>query len=204
MLQSKTDLSDKVELPEVYPLKDDRIQQLCEEDIQALRKKLTQPVEPDDSVHIAFLPTAHQIQWHLVREDHMAKALFAQEKSAYRGAIAKSRRAWLIWYFDHVEKKCMIQRIVLLDNDERERNVTEVASLLHFAQQEAESRCIEKVIIWNPCHEVEQAGRLLAGKFEGTNAEIEERSSSIPALRRRNKESTDNVVWKYNEYYAWC
>lgn len=204
MLQSRADLSDKVDLPEPYPLKDEQIEDLCREDIQALENGFAQPVEPDDHIRIAFAPTAHQIQWHLVREDHMAKALFARGKPACRGAVAKSRRAWLIWYFDLVEKKCKIQRIVLLDKHEHERNVSEVAALLLFTQREAKSQGIDKVILWNPCGEVEEAGHFLAESFKGTDAIIEERDSSIPALRRRNEESTENVTWKHNEYYAWC
>lgn len=204
MLQSRTDPSDKVELPGLHPLKDEQIEELCREDLQALEKEFAQLVEPNDRIHIAFTPTAHQIQWHLIREDHTAKALFDREKSPCRGAIAKSRRAWLIWYFDLVEKKCKVQRIVLLDKHERERNVSEIAALLHFAQREAKSWAIDQVIVWNPCDEVKEAGYLLAERFEGTDARIEERDSSIPALRRRNEVSTDKVVWKHNEYYAWC
>ncbi|TLD30002.1 putative Xaa-Pro aminopeptidase P [Venturia nashicola] len=204
VLQSRTDMSAEADLPESYQLRDAQIEGLCEEDLEALEKEFAQPVESDDHIYIAFTPTAHQIQWHLVREDHMAKALFGREKAACRGAIAKSRRAWLIWYFDFVEKKCKIQRIVLLDKHERERNVSEIVSLLCFTQQEARRRNIERVIVWNPCDEVEEAGRLLAANFGGIVAKIEERDSSIPALRRRNDEATEKVVWKHNEYYAWC
>ncbi|KAE9967444.1 hypothetical protein EG328_008186 [Venturia inaequalis] len=205
VLESTTELSDMGDLADVYPLGDEQMEDLCREDIHALEKEFSQPPgDSDHHIHIAFTPTAHQIQWHLARQDHMENALFAREKSTCRGAMAKSKRAWLIWYLDHAEKKCKIQRIVLLDKHERERNASEVAALLFFALREARAQGIGEVVVWNPCGEVEGAGRLLGEKFEGVGVKMEERDSSIPALRRWNGEATGDVVWKYNEYYAWC
>ncbi|QDS70304.1 hypothetical protein FKW77_008173 [Venturia effusa] len=204
VLDSKIDSPDNVDIPGVHALRDEQVEELCREDIAALEKEFSQPVEPDDHIHIAFTPSVHQIQWHFVREHYMAKALFDREESSCRGAIAQSRRAWLIWYLDLVERKCEVQRIVLLDKHERERNVSEVVNLLRFAHQEAKPWGINQVIVWNPSEDVTEAGRRLAEKFEGIESKIEERDSSIPALRRQHGESTANLHWKHNEYYAWC
>lgn len=191
-------------LPGLHLLKDEHVELLCKQDLEALEKEFTQPSKKEDQIRVAFAPNAHQIDWHLIREDYMAKALFDRGKSHVRGAISESRRAWLIWHFDFVEKKSKVQRVVLLNKDERERNVKEVAALLRFAQWQAKARGLNHVIIWNPCDEVQEAASLLADKFEGTKVTIEDRDSSIPALRRRNEESTDDIVWEHNEYYAWC
>jgi hypothetical protein len=191
-------------LPGLHLLKDEHVEDLCKQDLAALDKEFAQPSKQDDRIRVAFTPNAHQIEWHLLREDYMAEALFNREKSPVRGAISSSRRAWLIWYFDLFAKKSKVQRIVLLDKDERERNVVEVAALLRFAQWQAKARGINHIYIWNPCDEVQEAGHLLATKFEGTSVKIEDRDSSIPALRRRNEESTDEIIWEHNEYYAWC
>lgn len=169
-----------------------------------MEKEFANTTDMGDQVRVAFNPTAQQIDWHLVREDHMAEALHGRGESPSRGAISESRRAWLIWYLDFVEKKCKIQRVVLLDRHERERNVKEIAALLRFAQWQAKSHGIKKVIVWNPCDEVQQAGQLLAQEFDGTHVITEERDSSIPALRHRNEKLTEEVVWVHNEYYAWC
>jgi hypothetical protein len=158
----------------------------------------------DDQIRVAFVPTARQIEWHCVREDYMAKALLNREKSPFRGAISESKRAWIIWHFDLSEKKSKVQRVVLLDKDERERNVKELIVLLRVAQWQAKASGIKFVIVWNPCDEVQEASRRLAERFEGTRTKIEDRESSIPALRRRNEKPTDKTIWEHNEYYAWC
>lgn len=206
MLKSEADLNEKgkVVLPGLHLLKTEHLEDLCRQDFEALATEFARPSKTDDEIRVAFTPTVQQIEWHLVREDYMAKTLFEREKSTIRGAISETRRVWIIWHFDLVEKKSKIQRIVILDKEERERNVTEIAALLRFAQWQAKARGIDHVIIWNPCDEVQQAGQLVAENFDGTRAEVVDRDSSIPALRRRNEESTFKIVWEHNEYYAWC
>jgi len=193
-----------VSLLEIHPLRDSELRDLCNQDTGALCNRFLQPLPGDDKIRVAFIPSFEQISWHLAREDYMAKALHDGDKSPVRGVISQSRRAWLIWHFDFVERKLKVQRIVLLDRSERERNVKELVALLRFAQWQARARGIERVVVWKPCDEIKQAADLLADRYSETKSILEDRDSSIPSLRRRWGLPTDAISWEHNEYYAWC
>jgi hypothetical protein len=188
----------------MHIIDDEHLKQLCDHDLEALEKEFAQPSNVNDWIRVAVTPTADQISWHMVREDYMGRALFGREKCNIRGAISESRRAWLIWHFDFVEKKSKVQRIVLLDKDEQERNVKELAALLRFTQCQAKARDINIVTIWNPSQEVERAADLIAKEYGDMKATVEDRDSSIPSLRRRRDQPSDTIAWEHNEYYAWC
>jgi hypothetical protein len=158
----------------------------------------------DGNVHYAFVPKGDLMAWHIKREDLNASLIHGHWKTRFRGALAASRRAWIIWHFDEVPGKLVIQRIVTLDKDEHERNIQELAALIRFAQWVAKGSGVMTALIWNPDDAAIAAAELLASAYDQMRMKIEDRQGSLAAVRKRFGEPMDGMVWNANEYYAWC
>jgi hypothetical protein len=159
--------------------------------------------ELKSGVRVAFSPTYPQACWHFTREELNGKETISRTPDI-KGAISVSGQAWVYWHYDFIEKKLKVQRVVLIDRTQYERNVQELGTLLFQALGTAMEWGLEQVIIWNPCEELEKAAHALALKDNNLDVVVEEReSSSIPSLRIRGGKS-DDVIWHANEYYAWC
>lgn len=184
------------------PMEDEDLKQLCSQGVQVLESELQQ-IPTNDKTHFAFLPTLEQIGWHNAREDLNAKYMLDHLRCA-RGVRSESGRAWILWHVDDPEGKLKLQRVVLLDKHERERNIRELVALLSFTEMFARSSRALTVLIWNPMEEVAEAARLMVEQCEGVKMKIEEREGSIPSVRLRYGRAQDDLVWESNEYYAWC
>jgi hypothetical protein len=184
-------------------VRDEDLKALCEKDNESLQSDIEQ-LSSGGKICFAFDPRCEIISWHNKREDLNAQLLHGRWETRFRGAVAESGKAWIMWHFDEVEKKLKVQRIVVLEKHEQDRNVQEIASLLRFAQWVAKASDISAMLIWNPDEVTISASQMLMCKFNQTKMRIEDRECSIPAARRRYDEAQDNIVWEANEYYAWC
>jgi hypothetical protein len=191
-------------LPAITLLKEEsELQELCEEDDLALSSQLAD-LSKNGNVHYAFSPKPEMIAWHIKREDLNASLIHGRWKTRFRGAISASRRAWVIWHFDEIERKLKMQRIVTLDKNEFDRNVQELAALLRFAQWVAKGSGVTTTLIWNPDKETIAAAELLASAYTQMQMTIEDRQGSLASIRRRFGEPQQGANWEANEYYAWC
>jgi hypothetical protein len=186
------------------PLKLDDIQGLCEQDTAQIKRHL-QSIQDKEKTHIALAPSFAQVSWHLKRAEFMANILF-NKIPHIKGAITKSGSSWLYWDHDLRANELVVLRIVSLDQFSAEEHRADVRLLLEAAIKEAAQWEIPKVFIWNPnklCSEVVDE---LCGWDERhlLKATYEDRDNHIPSLRWRGDKSVEDVVWDYNEYYAWC
>ncbi|KAF2418990.1 hypothetical protein EJ08DRAFT_702884 [Tothia fuscella] len=184
-------------------LKQADLEALCERDIDAMKQRFkNETLQPRNQTRIAFLPTYEQACWHWSKEQfHVASR---GEISEIKGAISASGNVWMYWYHDVDGGKLKIQRIVILDREDEERRIDELALLLQQAVKEASGWGIKKVIVWNPCEEVRVAARRI-GETEGIGIEEEERQvASIPSLRWKRGRKNEKIVWDSDEFYAWC
>jgi hypothetical protein len=178
------------------------MEDLCDQDCHVLEKELSKD-KSNTGTRVAFLPTYSQACWHFAREEIMGKHL-ASRVPEVKGAISESGKAWMYWHYELIEKKLKVQRVVLLDRAERERNVHELTLLLSEAIRFANDWELGQVIVWNPCEELQEAAQAVTMEGVEVSVTLEERkSSSIPSLRMRGGSGTD-VTWHANEYYAWC
>jgi hypothetical protein len=102
------------------------------------------------------------------------------------------------------EKKLKFLRIVI--DGERGKAVMDAKVLLRATLAEAWDWDLPNVTVWNPAGDVcvaatelwQEMGEKLKVVFE------ERQDGSIPSLRWKDGKDTSRVVWKDNEYFAWC
>jgi hypothetical protein len=188
-------------LPIAKPLME-HLEQLCEQDSMSLQSELDKLAGNEDT-HYAFVPSYETISWHMKREELNVEMIHGHQRKRPQGAISDSGRTWLIWHFDEVEKKLKIQRIVILDKHEHDRNLREIAGLIQFAQFVGKTSGFSTMLIWNPGEVTRAVAELLASKYD-VKISIEDREGSIPCARRRYDQAQDGCMWEVNEYYAWC
>lgn len=186
---------------------------LCSQDVENILPLEITRNSPNPGTHdrIAFWSTYNQAAWHFAREEYKAKhaqhgtpkGKVAGPIPKVKGAISESGKIWLYWHHDLVESKLTIQRLVIVDKDELERNSKDLEVLLSEALREAFDWDIRKVIVWSPCKEVVEAVKNLEHESEGLRITFEKREkSSVPSLRVHGGKY--DVTWVANEYFAWC
>ena len=121
-----------------------------------------------------------------------------------RGAVAESGRAWIVWHFDEIDHKLKVERIVVLDKHEKERNIQELAVLIWFCQVVGKWSAFMTTTIWNPSEEVMKAIDILKSGYDQMQIKVEDREGSIPCARQRFGDTSESLNWLANEYYAWC
>jgi hypothetical protein len=195
--------SEEIEpIPGVELLQQDDIRALCDQDVISVTQSLADlPMQARNKTYAAFLPTYLQACWHFSKEDF--KGTQGDKVPETKGAISPSQNVWIYWFHNTTESKLKIQRVVVLDSSNKERNIEELTSLLRQAAKEARQWGIKEVIFWNPREEVRLAAEKVA-KGGGIMVKEEERmESSVPCLRWKRGRKED-VVWDCNEFYAWC
>lgn len=200
------------EHPATRYLTEDELEPLCDKDVAAVKAKFQTLAADHQKTHVAFLPSYPQIAWQLAREQFMAGVLHKREIK-YRGAITNSGKSWVYWDHDWREGKLKIMRLVTLDHDPEtglkileENKIVEVLELLRAAAAEAIEWNLKKVLIWNPSGTVTRGTKAFHNYHEEDVDVIwdERYEGSIPSFRWKEGKSTDNTVWDFNEYYAWC
>ena len=187
------------------PIKLEDIRELCERD-KALMKKRFQSIHDKEKTHITFTSSFPQVSWHLIRTEFMAKILL-NKIPQIKGAITESGKSWIYWDHDLRAKELVIIRLVSENHNDAPHSVVEDAeALLTAAVKEAVEWDIPKVCIWNPDKLISDAANKISGGHDGSLQTVyEDRGDhAIPSLRWREDKPVDDVVWDFNEYYAWC
>lgn len=182
-------------------LAENEIQPLCEADVKAVTEEFEALGRTDGAVHVAFLPTWSQVQWHFTRAGFMAKILHDREIE-HRGAITDDGKSWIYWDQDFREKKLKVIRIVTEQSSDK---VGDTVKLLQAATAEAEEWALEKVLVWNPDEATSTAAKSVAASpAESVSIVFDERlDGSIPSLRWKDGKKPE-TAWDHNDYYAWC
>ncbi|KAJ4287870.1 hypothetical protein N0V88_007488 [Collariella sp. IMI 366227] len=195
-----------VAVPEgVVMLKEGDVPELCERDVAAVKARFGKLEVEEGKTHVAFLPTVEQLTWHFARDAYVCKTLLGREV-VYRGAKIADGNSWIYWDHDLREKKLKVLRIVTQKEDSAEKRKEDVKKLLLAAMREAKKWELVKVLVWNPTKEASVVATELWEEL-GPKVQVvfdEREDGSIPSLRWKGDKRLEGVVWKDNEYYAWC
>jgi hypothetical protein len=187
-------------------LKQNALESLCQQDVENLLNTYANSHKAratSTKTQLAFLPSFHQACWHYAKEEYMHKQ--SGQPPTIKGAISTSGRTWMYWYHDIGASKLKIQRVVLLDQGEHQRNEEELYLLFRQALKCAADWNIKKVIAWRPCDDVRRAALKVESAINAVTVRFEEReNSSIPSLRMVESRGGESIEWDANEYYAWC
>jgi GNAT superfamily N-acetyltransferase len=179
---------------------------LCERDVETMKKRFENFGQTDDGkMHIAFLPSFVQCQWHFVRDAYVAKVMAGREVQN-RGAKTADGRSWLLWDHDLREKKLKVLRVVTSDEDGHDKRVSDVKALLQAALAETQDWGLPALLVWSPDkHLVAAATQIWQDDGEKLQVVFEERQDgSVPSLRWKDNTDVAHVAWDANEYFAWC
>ncbi|ESZ90584.1 hypothetical protein SBOR_9035 [Sclerotinia borealis F-4128] len=195
------------------PLKAADIPDLCELDVQYIRKVLER-ASADHKTHIALLPDYATVQWHHLRENAMSTSIFGHAPEI-KGAISgttKGSRVWAYWtrgYYGPIDTpasgNCLhILRLVIEDEINSEDNARKLESVLRFAQMEAKEWKMNDVQFWNPTTLVQDL--INRSKLEGEHMKVEREEESVASLMwyGEGEGSVQEVEWWGNEKFGWC
>ncbi|CAI4214681.1 unnamed protein product [Parascedosporium putredinis] len=161
----------------------------------ALTARLNESPE-NGSTRVAFLPTFAQVDWQFERNAIVARQVRNREPQNY-GAATSDGANWIYWVHEVGRQTLGIIRIV-------GENPAAIMDLLRAALSEAKDWGFERVTVWNPQGDVEEAARMLGVEDEtAVRVLFEGRQDRLPCLRWKGGEQTD-VVWEDNHHYAWC
>lgn len=173
----------------------EEIAPLCDRDIAKLTARLNESPE-NGSTRVAFLPTFAQVDWQFERNAIVARQVRNREPQNY-GAATSDGANWIYWVHEVGRQTLGIIRIV-------GENPAAIMDLLRAALSEAKDWGFERVTVWNPQGDVEEAARMLGVEDEtAVRVLFEGRQDRLPCLRWKGGEQTD-VVWEDNHHYAWC
>ncbi|PKS07148.1 hypothetical protein jhhlp_005748 [Lomentospora prolificans] len=168
---------------------------LCEKDIAKLTTRLSESPE-DGRTRVAFLPTFEQMDWHFERNAISARKLRDREPQNF-GAVTADGANWVYWIHEVGKGTLGILRIVA-------ENPGAAMDLMRAALVEAKDWGFERVTLWNPQGDIEEAARTLGVEDEtGVRVRFEGRQNRLPCLRWKGGERVD-VLWEDNHHYAWC
>lgn len=182
------------------------IEELCEKDIEALKKKFENLAgTKDGKTHISFLPSFAQCSWHFTRDAYVAHVMTKRDIK-HCGARTADGSSWLYWDHDLRDGKLKVQRIVTNPSDAAEKRVADIKALLEATLAEAADWGIPKVLIWAPGNDVGAAvTEIWREGDDHLRVVFEERQDgSIPSLRWNGGKDVGEVVWEDNEYFSWC
>ena len=169
---------------------------LCDKDIAKLTARFEEFPGDDGRTRVAFLPTFKQIDWQFERNAFVARKLRHREPENY-GAVTADGSSWIYWVHEVGKDTLGVLRIVA-------NGPAAVADLLRAALVEAKDWGFERVVVWNPEGDVEDAVRTMGTEDEKVvKIRFEAREGRLPCLRWKGGDHVD-VVWEDNYYYAWC
>ncbi|KAG9515945.1 hypothetical protein KCU93_g9305, partial [Aureobasidium melanogenum] len=211
-------------LPEVKFIYASDLAELCDTDLELVRKKLTN-VASSGKTFASIIPDVETLSWHHAREEYVANELYGKSPEV-KGAIVgseKGKRVWCVWMRTWYnsdpqitkDNTMNILRLVVEDPEytdlsaasdedvERAKGTyvtAAIVSLLAAAQADASEWHMGSVDVWNP-----SASTLAAAKQLDAGAQVVHREKdSIASLRWYGEGSVDDVQWLDNEKYAWC
>lgn len=206
IMPGKTEGADQFKSPvNTRPITKEDLPPLCERDEADMKARLS-GLPSDGKTHVAFAPSLEQIEWQLARESFMVGVMHPGRQIERRGAMTEDGESWILWDHDWREQKLKILRIVTPEPTTPEKRATDASVLLQAAMEEAAAWGLPRVLIWNPDEAINVAVKAVANRHEGiVTAVFDERlDGSIPSLRWKGGEGTENVIWEDNLYYAWC
>ncbi|KAG9655155.1 hypothetical protein KCU64_g6729, partial [Aureobasidium melanogenum] len=211
-------------LPEAKLLNASDLAELCDTDLELVRKKLTN-VASSGKTFASIIPDVETLLWHHAREEYVANELYGKSPEV-KGAIVgseKGKRVWCVWMRTWYnsdpqitkDNTMNILRLVVEDPEHTDLSAASdegverakgtyvtaaIASLLAAAQADACKWHMGSVDVWNPT-----ASTLAAAKQLDPAAQVIHREKdSIASLRWYGEGSVDDVQWLDNEKYAWC
>ncbi|KAK7226244.1 hypothetical protein V2G26_014247 [Clonostachys chloroleuca] len=175
-------------------------QELCNRDVDRFIKAVEQQTVPNDTTLVTIVPAADMIVWMHARCEFISYKL-RNEAPDFNGAIHEETGTWLYWAHDFSGDQLAVQRISRPQDGDVPVEV--IASLLLDARNEAATWGLSRVSIWSPPHDVGAAGQLLSSKTSDRFVYEKQRTDAVPMVRLGMGDTSKEIYFGYNEYYAW-
>lgn len=190
----------KTDLPPKRLLTASDVPSLCHRDTSRLVERSERQNGSSDTTTVAVLPTADLVGWLHGKSDFYASALYGKIPEV-KGSIDEAADVCLYWHHDFRRDQLVIQRISRPGNGKRD--IEALASLLLDAKAEASAWNLSAVSIWSPDDDVEAAAGNLSAGAPNEVIEKVERKSGISMVRLSGGDSSQDVIFEANEFYAW-
>ena len=194
-----------------------KVENLCAEDIKSLpalqyveEELVRQSQARPTTTFVSIRPDLDHFQWQHAREDFVASALGKAEPKV-KGAIHKSTGISLVWnrVFASNPKEWQLHILhAIIPKEMRDsiEGLKAMSALLLRAQLEADKWSMQGgVEVWDPCELVISAAQNLRMEASDKVEVIHRDKEHVCSLRWIGPGKEDaEVVWLYNQKYAWC
>lgn len=201
--------ADRKKLPDV--------EDLVAEDLSSLpaaryveQELLSQSKQRPDAPFVAFKPDAEHLSWHHAREEFVSTQLGLPYPKV-KGAIHRSTNVAMIWtrVFSAKQKDWQLHCLHTIIPPEAKSSVEGVkalSALLLRAQKEAGTWNLPGgVEVWDPSDLIVTAAQSLRADVDDKVEIIHRDQEHVSSLRWIGAgNDVDDVVWDYNQKYAWC
>lgn len=199
----------KKSLPEVQDLHADDLSSIpaakyVEQDLLNLSK------QKPNTAFVAIKPDAQHFAWHHAREEFVSKAL-GKHRPDVKGAVDRATGVALIWTRVYAAdprqwQLHVLHTVVPPEVQSTAQGMKSLAALLLRAQAEAHiADMTAGVEVWDPSDLILAAAQDLRTDKHDKIEVINRDQEHICSLRWINSNSvSDDVVWAYNQKYAWC